>query len=110
MNRYSRCVAYWESKFNPKDETLSKIGMTADEVKRAMGKYAKYPVKAKPKPKYNSKYKLTANQRLELIQMLVDKAPVMEIAQKFGITHQCVRAYRRRNKIERNQNDKRTIL
>ena len=39
MNRYSRCVAYWESKFNPKDETLSKIGMTADEVRMAMRKY-----------------------------------------------------------------------
>lgn len=48
MNRESSCVAYFESKFSPKQcGGLKAIGMTASEVRRAMRKYCTQPPEAK---------------------------------------------------------------
>jgi transcriptional regulator of acetoin/glycerol metabolism len=59
MNRYSKCVKYWESKLNHDKEgfVLDKIGMTADEVRMAMRKYCNGITKRKPTKVLNNEEK-----------------------------------------------------
>lgn len=97
MNRESSCVAYFESKFSPKQcGGLKAIGMTASEVRRAMRKYCKnapkfelstnsQPIQSKPQqPTFLT---LPPDVKDEILDKIIKRQGTLRsLAEKYGVS------------------------
>lgn len=94
MNRESSCVAYFESKFSPKQcGGLKAIGMTASEVRRAMRKYCTQPpieqttnstTKEFSKPAFKD---LSPDVKDEILDKIIKRQGTLRsLAETYGVT------------------------
>ena len=96
MNRESSCVAYFESKFSPKQcGGLKAIGMTASEVRRAMRKYCKnYQVIEKAqtapiqsKPQQPTFLTLPPDVKDEILEKIIKRQGTLRsLAETYGVS------------------------
>ena len=94
MNRESSCVAYFESKFSPKQcGGLKAIGMTASEVRRAMRKYCtqppiEQPTNSTPKEFAKPAFKdLSPDVKDEILDKIIKRQGTLRsIAEAYGVT------------------------